>query len=342
MPDTHTVAFLLAGGRTRASSRFRAYQYFPYLEANGIRCRPCVVQGRGRASFLKTLAAAKGADALFIQRKLFKRWKTSLLHCFNKKLLFDFDDALFELNAEKKEKLGAEKAARTIATRRARLDKLLGASRVVVAGNRFLADYAGTRSSRVEVLPTPVEVPPEMPPRPGDGKTVTIGWIGGASSIHYFGAVRDALAKVADTFKRVQIKIVSNAFPRPGIPKVIEKHWALEEETADLDSFDIGIMPLDDDYARGKCAFKILQYFSRGVPAVASPVGANAEVVVDGENGFLAATTDEWVTSLSKLIENGDLRANMGAAGYRKAKEGYSLEVLQPRLLTIIRGVLSS
>ena len=65
--------------------------------------------------------------------------------------------------------------------------------------------------------------------------------------------------------------------------------WKLEREVADIQSFDAGIMPLfDDEEARGKCGFKIIEYMSAGVPVVCSPVGANPEIVEAGKTGLFA------------------------------------------------------
>ena len=85
--------------------------------------------------------------------------------------------------------------------------------------------------------------------------------------------------------------------------------WSLATETTDILNFDIGIMPLrDDEWSRGKCAFKALQMMALGVPVVASPVGANQEVIQDGANGFLAQGAEAWVAKLSRLIDSPTLR----------------------------------
>ena len=98
-------------------------------------------------------------------------------------------------------------------------------------------------------------------------------------------------------------------------------------------------MPLNDDlWSRGKCGFKILQYFSVGIPVVASPVGINSDIVEHGVNGFLATSPDEWDKYLSALIGDEALRKRMGAAGRRTVEEKYSLERYMERYLSIIEG----
>ena len=69
--------------------------------------------------------------------------------------------------------------------------------------------------------------------------------------------------------------------------------WRPESEVGDLAALDVGVMPLPDGpYERGKCAFKLLQYMALGRPGVASPVGANSEVVTDRVDGFLPESDD--------------------------------------------------
>ena len=91
----------------------------------------------------------------------------------------------------------------------------------------------------------------------------------------------------------------------------------------------IGLMPLEDsDWARGKCSYKMLCYMAAGLPVVVSPVGMNREVLAQGEIGYGAATTEEWVVALSALIENRALRLRMGQAGRKVVEDEYSVSKL--------------
>ena len=85
-------------------------------------------------------------------------------------------------------------------------------------------------------------------------------------------------------------------------------------------------MPLEDDlWAKGKCAFKALQYMALGIPAVVSPVGMNVEVVDSGTNGFVCQTEDEWYRALKQLITDPQLRTEMGAAAREKIAGKYAV-----------------
>jgi glycosyltransferase involved in cell wall biosynthesis len=119
--------------------------------------------------------------------------------------------------------------------------------------------------------------------------------------------------------------------------------WSLATETKDILSFDVGIMPLRDDaWSRGKCAFKALQMMALGIPVVASPVGANREVIQDGVNGFLADGAEEWAARLSSLAESPKLREEIGQRGRGTAISRYSLKGAGEELASAIRRLCAT
>jgi glycosyltransferase involved in cell wall biosynthesis len=107
-----------------------------------------------------------------------------------------------------------------------------------------------------------------------------------------------------------------------------------------LISFDVGLMPLDDDlWSKGKCGLKIIQYLSVGVPVVCTPVGINRDIVNHGENGFWATSAEEWVSQLSTLIQDRGLRRKMGLEGIATVEEGYSLTVTAEKFLKVLENL---
>jgi glycosyltransferase involved in cell wall biosynthesis len=138
-------------------------------------------------------------------------------------------------------------------------------------------------------------------------------------------------------YPQTQLKIVSDHFFDCGIMPVIKKPWTFEEVVDCLQSFDIGIMPLpDDDWAKGKCGFKLLQYMAVSLPVVCSPVGVNRKIVIDGENGFWANNADEWIDRLGVLIESPALRTRMGEIGRKIVLKKYALKDHAAYLISVL------
>ncbi len=140
----------------------------------------------------------------------------------------------------------------------------------------------------------------------------------------------------------MQIKLIgAGPVNWPGV-RLISQPWRLETELDDIRSFSIGLMPLvDDGYARYKCGFKLLQYLGVGIPGVASPVGVNTEIIQDGVNGLLAASSSEWFDRLNLLVEDVNLRAQLGARGRATVEKHYSIQKTLPILIQTLRKILN-
>ena len=170
-----------------------------------------------------------------------------------------------------------------------------------------------------------------------------IGWTGTSSNLGYFAQVRDALAEVARVTP-FELAIVADDAARnclPEVPGVRTRFlpWSSDTETASLLEFDVGIMPLpDDDWSRFKCGFKLIQYMAAGLPAVASPVGVNPQIVLPGVTGELPSTWSEWVESLVTLLRDVDRRRRWGAAGRERTEARYSTTANWPAWRQAVLG----
>jgi glycosyltransferase involved in cell wall biosynthesis len=212
----------------------------------------------------------------------------------------------------------------------------------VFAGNSFLAAKAAEFCDDVVTIPTSID--PDLytgrswPDR--DPDTLTVGWIGAPTSLHYLEAMKDVLDALHDACPRLQLKIVSRKFFDCARMPVIKKEQRHEEEVDDLKSFDIGLMPLTTDtWSEGKCSLKILQCHAVGVPVVCTPVGMNREVVVEGETGYHASSPAEWIAKILMLVRDREARIRMGAEGRRRLIEKYSIAAVVPRMADAIRRV---
>jgi glycosyltransferase involved in cell wall biosynthesis len=220
-----------------------------------------------------------------------------------------------------------------------KIDAVMRVAHTVVAGNDYLARRARQAGARhVEIVPTAIDLDRyrDLPVARGS-EAVTIGWIGIPLNAHYLTIIEPALRAVAADAP-IKLHVVGAPVPPElaGIPAE-SFAWSEDSEIARIAAFDIGIMPLHDTpWERGKCAYKLLQVMAAGKPVIASLVGANAQVVQHGVNGFLANTTEEWTQALRALAADPELRRRMGAQARRTVEDRYSAAIVGPRLAAIL------
>ena len=339
------VLFIVPYPTEGPSNRFRVEQYLPELEREGIQytVRPFysssfykMLQKKGFYirklfylvffSFMRLLDVIRSLryDIIFVHREAFPAKDYIFEAIFSKMgkvLIYDFDDSIFLKKPSK-------------------IKKILSIADSVIAGNSFLRDYALKFCKNINVLPTCIDADKYTPSlKPKNKDKVIVGWMGTPSTSVYLSGIKKAFKILSNKKKNLEFQIIGASDPcvEEGV-NFVNKRWSLDSEIKDLQEFDIGIMPMpDNDWTVGKCAFKIIQYMAVGIPAVASPVGMNKEVIKDGVNGFFASTCQEWCEKLSTLIESGDLRKNMGKNGRSTIEERYSLKINAPKFLDILK-----
>ncbi len=213
----------------------------------------------------------------------------------------------------------------------------------VIAGNQFLKSEVLPYNPNVTVIPTSINLShytfKEDFYREG---SPTIGWLGSSSTLKYLKTLMPIFGNLYQRYPHFQVKIVCDQFLDSSKVPLTKKRWSLEEEEADLKSFDIGVMPLSNDlWSKGKCGLKILQYQSVGIPVVCTPVGINRDIVEDGVNGFWAEDGDAWEDRLLKLIRDEGLRREMGLEGRKIVENDYSLDINAPKMVEVFKKVLS-
>jgi len=325
--------FFLIQGCSVAASRYRVLQYLPYLESKGVEATVSLYPRtlRENLRFFKDLSQY---DIVFLQRKRFNQPRLMLLRKRARRIIYDFDDSVMYRNSKAKDPISQ--------SRRRRFIQMIKASDFVIAGNEFLKEEVLPFHSEVEVIPSPIDHE-RYPVKEYSlkRKKVTLGWIGDHGSIHYLEKMRPIFERIGQRYPEAELKIVCDVFFDCKQISVVKKPWSSKEEVADLQSFDIGVMPLmDDPWSWGKCGLKILQYQGVGVPVVCTPVGINRDLVEEGVNGFWATTPDEWEEKLSTLIEMPELREQMGREGRRRVLRDYTLQSCAPRLLSILDRVM--
>ncbi len=321
------------------SARWRVMQLIPFLEKEGIECTvedmPDSMLGR-----LSHVKMAANYDVVLVQKRLLTRMVFKRLRKYAKKLVFEFDDTL---TLKRKE----DRSVRSSQTKERRFRRMLLGSDAVITTNDYLSDLARreiNNRDRIHILPSVIDPTRYKirPPAKREGP-LTIGWMGTATNLTGLRVLRRPLARLCRRFEGVRLKIVSEkALSLEGLP-IEHKPFRLEEEIEDLQSFDLAIAPLvEDPWTRGKISTKILAYTGTGLPVVASDIANNRLYLKHGETGFLAGTLTDWEEKLTALVENPDLRDEIGAAARVSVEEEFSLQVMVPRYRDLFRAVVSA
>ncbi|HEV3026259.1 MAG TPA: glycosyltransferase [Planctomycetota bacterium] len=312
----------LTSGRDTPSSRFRILQYLPRLrEVARPSVSPCRPQKDltqrdfrfggwplgmliGMAKlFSRMTAIARGPlhDLVYIERELLVRWSPGLEKLAMKmapRSIFDFDDAIYLRHPE------------TVAAICSRATR-------VVAGNETLAAFARRHTDRVSVVPTAIDTD-RFTPGVRDGKTVV--WTGSAENLKYLAAIRPRI--------RRPLRVVCNRKPDFDCEFI---PWNPASEVSALRNAGVGIMPLpDEEWTRGKCGFKLLQYMACGLPSVASPVGVNADIV--GDTGVVG---EDWEPAIERALTMD------GTAARTRVQERYSIQAVFPLWWDAIQAALA-
>lgn len=325
------IAFLTKGFEA-PSARYRALQYIPFIEKEGHSVHSYLIPKKVHDR-VKLFLKMKEYDIVFFQKKLLNLVGWHILRKSARKIVYDFDDAIMFRDSNRNS-ISSGKRER-------RFNRICGGSDAVIAGNEYLHSFALKVNRRSYVIPTSIDIERYTEkPVSTDSDSVTIGWIGSKANIIYLKQMSAVLDRLHDDFPHTRLKIVSNAFFDCSSMPVMKVPWTYEEEIKELHSFDIGLMPLaDDQWARGKCGFKLLQCMAVGVPVVCSPVGTNKDIVADGENSFLAADENEWIEKLVSLTTDIKLRQQMGKSARSTVIEKYSTEVNSRKLIEIFNSL---
>ena len=250
-----------------------------------------------------------------------------------KKLVYDFDDAIWiKKVSEGNKKFSFLKSAGKYA-------KIIKLADVVIAGNAFLAAYANKYNSNVYIIPSCVDLELYNVKLKADSNKICIGWSGSETTLAHLLSIKDVLKKIQLIYgEAVYFKVISNRddFKLSGI-NLQSLKWNAHNESKDLEDFDIGIMPLfNDEWSKGKCSMKGIQYMGKGIATVMSNIGTNKEVIHHGTNGLLANSFDEWIQCLSLLIDDKQLRKKLGDAGRITIEQKYSIQAWQATWINLL------
>lgn len=203
----------------------------------------------------------------------------------------------------------------------------------VIAGNRYLAEFATPHNSAVSIVPTcvPLKDYPEID-RKRDRSVPLVGWMGTTPNLRYLNEAAAALRALSARFDFELLLIVPalDDLDREAMEGVRIRHevWDPQRETSQLRQADIGIMPLfaEEEWDKYKCGLKLIQYMAVGMAAVASPVGINAEIAEHGQCALLADSHQDWVDQLGRLLRDTSVREQLGQRARERVTRCYSIE----------------
>jgi glycosyltransferase involved in cell wall biosynthesis len=356
------ILFIAAHRPDRSpSQRYRFEQYFDFFRANGYVCDLSYIideqddkvfysSGNVFNKLLITLKSAKKRiadvkkaneyDIIFVQREAFMTGSTYFEKKFSRssaKLVFDFDDSIWLLDTSNANKMWQwMKSAK-------KTGNIISLSDSVFAGNNYLLDYAKQFNDNVKLIPTTINT--QLFKRTDaykDNDAICIGWSGSLTTIKHFEAAVPFLKKIKEKYgNKVYFKVMGDTSYKNEDLNVKGIAWSSETEVQVLSGFDIGIMPLpDDQWVKGKCGLKGLSYMALEVPTIMSAVGVNTEIIVDGKNGFLAKTEEEWISKISQLIDSFELRKTLGTNARKTVEEFYSHESQKNNYLNAFNELL--
>ena len=343
------IIFITPTDNIGASARYRVYQYLEYLPNEILYTVYPFMSNNDYFNFKKNkklrifikmpllllkrcklILKCKKNDIIFLHRDIipfgpifFER----ILKLKGCKIILDLDDAVYSKNID--EISSGNKLLYKLKYGK-RFDSLIKIVDSVLCGNKYIYEHCIQYNKKCTILPTVIDTEKVKVRNVNMKKNgeITIAWIGNPGNSNYVLAILD---QINEYFKNSTIKCNLKLIGAKNINKkyshinIIQKQWNLCTEYEELYECDFGIMPLlDTEWSKGKCGAKILQYFASGMPALASNVGVNNEIIDDGINGFVVKDNN-WYEGIDKMVKKYTDLDKMGKNGRKKVEDKYSI-----------------
>lgn len=327
------VVFISRYNHKVASYRFRVEKLLPLLSQQGIDIHALQIlpyeDWRKIPALVRLLRGASSSGTIVVFQKMISFWLAHLSRLSGASLCTDWDDG-------GSQRIDGSAYPGKYVNRMARWIRLMDAT--IVSCEELRGWVSPWTDRPVHIIPTCLDVEAYTGRQiERSSSPCVIGWVGGKMSRSFLLPVEAAMMAVT---QNTQCKFLVVGGDDPELDCRINSRfvqWKLELEPAVFGEFDIGIMPLpDNERARMKAGFKLLQYMSAGLPVVATPLGVNRDIVVHGWNGYHAETTEEWIHYLTLLANNPALRQELGQNGQRFAYDHYRLDTAAQQWREII------
>ncbi|MFY0643018.1 MAG: glycosyltransferase family 4 protein [Bacteroidia bacterium] len=329
------ILMIIAGPKTKASSRVRAYWLAEALKIHKVRCK--LIHPKSAVQLFKLMFIIWKYRVVFFQKSysIYDYYVLRIANAMGKTTILDIDDSPSKSNNPKT--LANFRMMATHAT-------------AVFAGSKNLLYLVQSPQNNAYLIPSSILL--KHYPKPVEKKThdVCIGWIGNGA--HYKDDLIQILypaLKAIDSNVTVKLKLVGasgqmellNTFsllPNVQLEIVDTIDWSNPTAVrAQIGSFDIGVYPLiDNDFNTYKCGFKALEYMALYIPVISSDVAINSSIIDHGNTGILASSKEEWTQALNSLINKPDLRKKMGEAGREKVENEFSMFITAQKVMDIV------
>lgn len=317
----------LSKGANASSTRYRALQYFSLFGANGYEPKHVAITG-GVLPFIRALYAATYSDIVVLVRKTLPAPLFWLLRVFSKKMVFDFDDAIFS-NSN-----GSHSSTRT-----SRFHNTVKHCDFVFAGNSYLANEAKRTQTNTAVIPTSLDSSKYLKVDKPKGQFVLV-WIGSRSTQKYIEQILPAIELAAQSVPNLQLKIIADFTLQSSKVSINNIAWSESTEAYEVASSNIGLAPLtEDNWTRGKCALKVLQYMATHLPVISSPTGVNGYVVESEKNGYIAETQEDWENAIKIAYKEKVKLDQMGQNAKRRVDQEFDINVIFKKIINILEKV---
>jgi glycosyltransferase involved in cell wall biosynthesis len=338
------VLYLTKYTELAASSRMRSYQYFPFLKAAGV---DVVVKPFFNDAYLKdfyqgkrnTVSVLKAYWKRFwvlltvfqyhqivIEKEIFPylpAWAEQILNSLGVHYIVDYDDAIFHNYDQHPQSVYRKLMGNKIA-------KVMRHSFLVTAGNSYLADYAKKAGAKkVEIIPTVIDLDRYFLTPRNTQESFVVGWIGTKTTFEkHLAPCKSWILELLNQYSDMEFHIIGIPENQGWHERVKWIRWTEETEISSIQKLNLGIMPLEDSlWERGKCSYKLIQYGGCGIPGIASDVGMNKEVIIEGQTGYLANSEKEWKERISFVYENQEILEELGQNARTLVEEKYCIQV---------------
>ena len=333
------VSALTVGNNT-PSARFRVRQYIEFLNRDGITVKEHFAEiqksqqiplltNRIRTRYyfplhiglevaklagnIPRVYRANKSDIVWLQRDLISGMPT-LEYFIKKPIVFDIDDAIW---------LSKPFGKFTI-------EQICKRSSLIFAGNEFIRNYLSRYNTNIVIVPTAIDTDrfkPSFYTRDATDEFV-IGWTGTSINLIYLTQIEKPLTAFLEKWPNTYIHILCDDIPKfKHLPshKLKFTKWSVNNECEVIKNWDVGIMPLPgDEFSKGKCSFKMLQYMASEIPVIVSNVGMNVHILQKSLVGIGIDDDSQWVDALEHLYFNKNTSSEMGVNGRKVVLSEYS------------------